>query len=98
MNGVAWQNGDAMSVSAARLMVDTLVTHGVDRIFCVPGESFLPVLDALHDRPEIDLITCRHEGGAGLMAVGDAKLTGRTGRPAVIPDARSWRCSGTAGC
>jgi acetolactate synthase I/II/III large subunit len=66
-------------MNAAQALVKTLVAHGVDRIFCVPGESYLPVLDALHDTPEIHLVSCRHEGGAGLMAVADSKLTRRAG-------------------
>lgn len=66
-------------MNAAQALVQTLAAHGVDRIFCVPGESYLPVLDALHDTPSIQLVTCRHEGGAGLMAVADSKLTRRAG-------------------
>jgi acetolactate synthase I/II/III large subunit len=62
-------------MNAAQALVQSLVLHGVDRVFCVPGESFLAVLDALHDVPQVQVITCRHEGGAGLMAVADAKLT-----------------------
>lgn len=68
-----------MSRRAADLLVDCLAAHGADRVFCVPGESYLPVLDALHERNGIDTITCRHESGAGFMAVADAKLTGRPG-------------------
>ncbi|WP_375290812.1 thiamine pyrophosphate-binding protein [Qipengyuania sp.] len=64
---------------AARLLVDCLAEQGCDRIFTVPGESFLPVLDALHDRPEIDLVTCRQEGGAAFMACADGTATGRPG-------------------
>ena len=64
---------------AAQALVQTLVAHGVDRIFCVPGESFLPVLDALYDAAQIQVVNCRHEGGAGLMAVADSKLTRRAG-------------------
>jgi acetolactate synthase-1/2/3 large subunit len=64
---------------AADLLVDCLAAHGVDRVFCVPGESYLAVLDALHDSNAIETIVCRHESGAGFMAVGDAKLTGRPG-------------------
>lgn len=60
-------------------IVETLIAHGVDRLFCVPGESYLCLLDALHDRPEIDTVVCRHEGGAGFMALADARLTGRPG-------------------
>lgn len=68
-----------MTRTAARALVDTLVAHGVDRVFCVAGESYLPVLDALVDQPSVDLVTCRHEGPAAFMAVADAKLTGRAG-------------------
>jgi acetolactate synthase I/II/III large subunit len=65
--------------TAAQLLVAELVAHGVDRVFCVPGESYLSVLDALYDERRIDVLTCRHESGAGFMAVTDAKLTGRPG-------------------
>jgi len=64
---------------AADLLVDCLAAHGVDRVFCVPGESYLAALDALHDSNAIETVICRHEGGAGLAAIGDAKLTGRPG-------------------
>ncbi|MCZ6455599.1 MAG: thiamine pyrophosphate-binding protein, partial [Alphaproteobacteria bacterium] len=68
---------------AADVMVASLRAHGVDRIFCVPGESYLALLDALHDAPDIDLVAARHEGGAGFMALADAKITGRAGVCAV---------------
>ena len=62
------------------LLVDQLLWHGVDRVFCVPGESYLPVLDALRDvRRRIRLTVCRHEGGAANMAEAHAKLTGTPG-------------------
>jgi acetolactate synthase-1/2/3 large subunit len=64
---------------AADILVETLRQHGVDRVFCVPGESYLAVIDALYDAPEIDVVTARHEGGAGFMAVADAKMTGKPG-------------------
>lgn len=51
----------------------------MDRIFLVPGESYLGLLDAVVDFPEIDVVTCRHEGGAGYMAVADGRLTRRPG-------------------
>jgi acetolactate synthase-1/2/3 large subunit len=63
----------------AELIVDVLSQYGADRVFSVPGESFLGLLDALYDCRNIDLVTCRHEGSAGLAAVADAKLTGRAG-------------------
>ena len=65
--------------TAARSLVAELARHGVDRIFCVPGESFLSVLDALVDHPTIRVVTCRHEGGAAMMAEAWGKLTGRPG-------------------
>ena len=64
---------------AADLLVDCLAAHGIDRVFCVPGESYLAVLDALHDSNAIQTVICRHESGAGFMAVGDAKVTARPG-------------------
>jgi acetolactate synthase-1/2/3 large subunit len=68
-----------MAKTAARVMVETLVAHGIDRAFCVPGESYLSVMDSLHDDPVLDLVTCRHEAGAAWMALADAKMTGRAG-------------------
>src|SRR5438067_12690655 len=65
--------------TGGRILVDQLRTQGCDRIFTVPGESFLAVLDALHDTPEIDLIVCRQEGGVAYMADADGKMTGRPG-------------------
>lgn len=68
-----------MEYRVADAIVDSMVAHGVDRGFSVPGESFLALLDALHERPNFDLVTCRHEGSAALAAIADAKLTGRPG-------------------
>jgi len=65
--------------TAAQLLVAELAAQGVDRVFCVPGESYLTVLDALYDERRIEVVTCRHESGAGFMAIADAKLTGRPG-------------------
>ena len=65
--------------SGGRILVDNLVAQGCDRIFHVPGESFLAVLDALHDTPQVDLVTCRQEGGAAFMACADGALTGKPG-------------------
>lgn len=69
-----------MRRTGAQHIVDALVAHGVDRVFCVPGESYLPVLDALHDvSDKIQLIACRMEAGAANMAEAHGKLTGRPG-------------------
>ena len=60
-------------------LVRALLEEGTDIVFCLPGESYLAVLDALHDAGQIKLITCRHEGGAANMAEAAGKLTGRPG-------------------
>ncbi|MDE2445488.1 MAG: acetolactate synthase, partial [Alphaproteobacteria bacterium] len=65
---------------AADFIVASLKAHGVKRVYCVPGESYLALLDALYNSG-IEVIVCRHEGGAGFMAMADAKLSGK---PAVL--------------
>ena len=68
------------SRTGGQILVDALKIHGVEMAFCVPGESYLAVLDALYDaRGDIRLITCRHESGASYMAEAYGKLTGRPG-------------------
>ena len=64
---------------AASIFIKTLINHNVDRFFCVPGESYLPVMDELISSKDIDVVSCRHEGGAGFMALADAKCTGKAG-------------------
>lgn len=64
--------------SGGQILVDALRIHGTDHAFCVPGESYLAVLDALFDSP-IQLTVCRQEGGAAMMADAYGKLTGRPG-------------------
>ena len=66
------------SRTGGQILVDQLVLHGVEQLFCVPGESFLAVLDALHDA-SIAVTVCRQEGGAAMMAEAQGKLTGRPG-------------------
>jgi acetolactate synthase I/II/III large subunit len=66
--------------SGGKILVDGLRGHGVDMAFCVPGESYLAVLDAMYDvREQLKLIVCRQEGGASFMAEAYGKLTGRPG-------------------
>ena len=63
-----------------RILADALAAHGVRTAFGVPGESFLPVLDGLHDlRDKLRFVVCRQEGGASYMAEAGAKLTGEPG-------------------
>ncbi len=64
--------------TGGQLIVEALEAQGVRRVFGVPGESYLAVLDALHDSP-IEMVVCRHEGGAAMAAEAQAKLTGRPG-------------------
>ncbi len=64
--------------SAAQRLVEALEAQGIDRVFCVPGESYLPVLNALRDST-IETVVARQEGGAAMMAEADGKLTGRPG-------------------
>ncbi len=65
--------------TGGQILVEQLKIQGCERIFTVPGESFLAVLDALHDAPEIETVICRQEGGVGYMADADGKMTGKPG-------------------
>jgi acetolactate synthase I/II/III large subunit len=69
-----------LNMRAADQIVRTLEAHNITRVYCVPGESYLALLDALYGS-RIQVIVCRHEGGAGFMACAEAKLTGK---PAVF--------------
>lgn len=64
--------------TGGQLIVDALASLGTDRVFCVPGESYLPVLDALYDSHIVTTV-CRQEGGAAMMAEATGKLTGKPG-------------------
>ena len=64
--------------TAAEVLVDQLIDNEVRHVFCVPGESYLAVLDAFHDR-DIAVTVCRQEGGAAMMAEATGKATGRPG-------------------
>ncbi|WP_404288768.1 thiamine pyrophosphate-dependent enzyme [Glutamicibacter arilaitensis] len=73
------ENGQPSTMkSAGHVIVDTLVAHGVERAYVVPGESYLDVLDGLH-HSAIDTVVCRHEGGATYMAEADGKMHQRPG-------------------
>jgi acetolactate synthase-1/2/3 large subunit len=71
---------DTASRIGGHILVDALVGHGVDTVFCVPGESFLAALDGLYRRRDrVKLVVCRHEGGAANMAEAQGKMTGEPG-------------------
>lgn len=62
-----------------RILVEQLRSEGCDTVFCVPGESFLAVLDGLYGAPDVRTVVCRQEGGAAMMAEAYGKMTGRPG-------------------
>jgi acetolactate synthase-1/2/3 large subunit len=68
-----------MTTTVGRLLADSLEAHDVDQIFCVPGESYVGLTSVLTERNSIRMIVCRHEGGAGFMAVADGRLRNRAG-------------------
>lgn len=67
------------TMTAAQAIVECIKRENIDKVFCVPGESYLPVLDALYDEPSIQVISARHEGGAAFMAEGYAKTSQKPG-------------------
>ena len=68
-----------ISRTGAQVLINALSLNSIDRIFSIPGESFLAALDALYDKPEIALTICRNEGGASYMTEAYGKLTGKPG-------------------
>ena len=67
------------TMTAAQAIVTCLKREKIEHVFCVPGESYLPVLDALYDESSIQVISTRHEGGAAFMAESYAKCTLKPG-------------------
>ena len=70
-----------MTKTVGYMLAESLAAHDIDIIYCVPGESYLGLTDALSDFPGINLVVCRHEGGAGFMAAADGRM--RNGRAGV---------------
>ena len=68
-----------MARTVARLLAESLQAHDVDLVYCVPGESYLGLTDALSDMNAIRLVVCRHESGAAFMAVADGRMRDRAG-------------------
>ena len=64
--------------TGGQILIDQLILQGVKHVFCVPGESYLAALDAMHDAP-LNITVCRQEGGAAMMAEAHGKLTGQPG-------------------
>ncbi|SFJ27996.1 acetolactate synthase, large subunit [Halobacillus dabanensis] len=70
---------DENRMTSAEAIVKCLEREKIPKVFCVPGESYLPVMDAILDSSSVELISCRHEGGASFMAEGYAKAGGKPG-------------------
>ncbi len=68
-----------MPKTVAKLLAESLQAHDVDLLYCVPGESYLGLTDAITETNSIQLVVCRHEGGAAFMAVADGRLRERAG-------------------
>lgn len=77
-DAIVRENGGQTMRHGGQILADHLVAYGVERVFSVPGESFLAALDGLYERG-IPNIVCRHEGGAAMMAEASGKLTGKPG-------------------
>ena len=61
------QAASAARNTSSHALLSVFAANGIDRVYLVPGESYLGILDALNDFPQIDVLTCRHEAGAGFM-------------------------------
>src|SRR3974377_1622995 len=68
-----------MTETVARLLAESLEAHNGGQVYCVPGESYVGLTSALIDKNSVGVIVCRHEGGAGFMAVADGRLRDRAG-------------------
>src|ERR1700739_770852 len=68
-----------MSRTVGRVLAESLEAHDVDQVYCVPGESYVGLTSALIERNSIRVLCCRHESGAGYMAVADGRLRDRAG-------------------
>src|SRR6195256_4661695 len=76
----SWNRGSVeMSRTVARLLAESLEAHDVDQVYCVPGESYVGLTSFLLERNSIRVIVCRHEAGAGYMAVAEGRLRDRAG-------------------
>ena len=78
-----------MSKTVGRLLAESLLAHNVDKIWMVPGESFLGLTDALTEVPDVELVVCRHEGGAGFRAVADGRMLQHVDRVLIFLDGRA---------
>ena len=83
--------------NGAESLVQSLVAHGVDTVFGLPGVQIMPIFDALHGHPEIRVVTVRHEQAAAYMADGYARASGRPGVALVVPGPGALNAAGALG-
>ena len=84
-------------VSGAESLVQSLVAHGVDTVFGLPGVQIMPIFDALHGHPEIRVVNVRHEQAAAYMADGYARASGKPGVALVVPGPGALNAAGALG-
>ena len=84
-------------VSGAESLVRSLVAHGVDTVFGLPGVQIMPIFDALHGHPEVRVVNVRHEQAAAYMADGYARASGRPGVALVVPGPGALNAAGALG-
>ena len=84
-------------VSGAESLVQSLVAHGVDTVFGLPGVQIMPIFDALHGHPEVRVVNVRHEQAAAYMADGYARASGRPGVALVVPGPGALNAAGALG-
>ena len=84
-------------VNGAESLVQSLVAHGVDTVFGLPGVQIMPIFDALHGHPEVRVVNVRHEQAAAYMADGYARASGRPGVALVVPGPGALNAAGALG-
>ena len=84
-------------VSGAESLVQSLVNHGVDTVFGLPGVQIMPIFDALHGHPEVRVVNVRHEQAAAYMADGYARTSGKPGVALVVPGPGALNAAGALG-
>lgn len=84
-------------INGAESLVQSLVAHGVDTVFGLPGVQIMPIFDALHGHPEVRVVTVRHEQAAAYMADGYARTSGKPGVALVVPGPGALNAAGALG-
>ena len=83
--------------NGAESLIQSLVAHGVDTVFGLPGVQIMPIFDALHAHPELRVVVVRHEQAAAYMADGYARASGKPGVALVVPGPGALNAAGALG-